>query len=377
MKGPYYDESDTLNDNPTYRMWIYAWKGNTLAWQDNGEFQSIPAGIVQETGNNENIVMSQKAVTENLNVINDNTGISEYPAFDPAKDYAVGDVVNYEGRLRRFVAEHAAGEWIGTDAEEWSERKEVAELASEINKTKSEYNIAEYTYNSDLVYDGTTVVFSSSDTKSVIISIEGNKIIGIEGAFNSVVFTDTYPIAGVTVLESESTWKGKYLVPITAKFVIITLHKNSKINIYTSQNYNLIETLKSCFSDIFAERGNEFLSLYKCPIYDLNVISDGGHDKIVLYSLYKSSERFMCAFTDENGLALCKYETNDLNKIKDTILIQCKPVGNSGVYIDVIINTILLENETRVYSINPVINKKQFFTSPIEYYKKNRWRIVY
>ena len=120
MKGPYYDESDTLNDNPTYRMWIYAWKGNTLAWQDNGEFQSIPAGIVQETGNNENVVMSQKAVTENLNVINDNTGISEYPAFDVAVDYAVGDVVVYDGLLKRFVAEHTAGEWIGTDVESWS-----------------------------------------------------------------------------------------------------------------------------------------------------------------------------------------------------------------------------------------------------------------
>ena len=60
--------------------------------------------------------------------LNANTGISEYPAFDPAVDYAVGDVVNYEGRLRRFVADHAAGEWIGTDAENWSERKEVNKI---------------------------------------------------------------------------------------------------------------------------------------------------------------------------------------------------------------------------------------------------------
>ena len=31
MKGPYYDEDDTLHERPTYRMWVYAWKGNTLA----------------------------------------------------------------------------------------------------------------------------------------------------------------------------------------------------------------------------------------------------------------------------------------------------------------------------------------------------------
>ena len=65
-KGPYYEEGDTLHDNPIYRLWVYAWKGNTLAWQDNGEFTGIAAGVVQETGDSETEVMSQKAVTEKL-----------------------------------------------------------------------------------------------------------------------------------------------------------------------------------------------------------------------------------------------------------------------------------------------------------------------
>jgi hypothetical protein len=38
MKGPVYDKTDTLNEYPIYRMWVYAWKNKTLAWQDNGEF---------------------------------------------------------------------------------------------------------------------------------------------------------------------------------------------------------------------------------------------------------------------------------------------------------------------------------------------------
>lgn len=66
MKGPYYDENDTNNDNPIYRMWVYAWKGNTLAWQDNGEFTSISAGVVQERGTSTTQVMSQDAVTREL-----------------------------------------------------------------------------------------------------------------------------------------------------------------------------------------------------------------------------------------------------------------------------------------------------------------------
>ena len=76
-KGPYYAEDDTLNDNPIYRLWVYAWKGNTLAWQDNGEFQSIAAGVVQETGDSETEVMSQKAVTEKLSELYSKTGSYE------------------------------------------------------------------------------------------------------------------------------------------------------------------------------------------------------------------------------------------------------------------------------------------------------------
>lgn len=78
MKGPYYAEDDTLNDNPIYRMWVYAWKGNTLAWQDNGEFTSISAGIVQETGNSEIEVMSQKAVTDRLTELKLKIGGGKY-----------------------------------------------------------------------------------------------------------------------------------------------------------------------------------------------------------------------------------------------------------------------------------------------------------
>ena len=48
--------------NPAYRLYVY----DGAKWVDNGIFTSIAAGIVQETGDNENVVMSQKAVTEKL-----------------------------------------------------------------------------------------------------------------------------------------------------------------------------------------------------------------------------------------------------------------------------------------------------------------------
>lgn len=58
--GPTYAAEDTARTNPIYRYYVR----NANTWVDNGAFTSIAAGIVQETGNSENAVMSQKAVTE-------------------------------------------------------------------------------------------------------------------------------------------------------------------------------------------------------------------------------------------------------------------------------------------------------------------------
>ena len=88
MKGPVYDENDTLNEYPIYRMWVYAYKGDTLGWQDNGEFQSILAGIVQETGDNENVVMSQKAVSTALDMLR-----SEIPVFQESTEEEIEDMI--------------------------------------------------------------------------------------------------------------------------------------------------------------------------------------------------------------------------------------------------------------------------------------------
>ena len=78
MKGPYYNESDTSNTNPIYRMWVYTWKGNTLAWQDNGEFTAISAGVVQERGTSTTEVMSQDAVTRELTKLGQYVDNSEW-----------------------------------------------------------------------------------------------------------------------------------------------------------------------------------------------------------------------------------------------------------------------------------------------------------
>lgn len=48
----------------------------------------------------------------------DNTGVGDYPTFSESTAYSAGDVVNYNGRLYKFTADHAAGSWTGSDVEE-------------------------------------------------------------------------------------------------------------------------------------------------------------------------------------------------------------------------------------------------------------------
>lgn len=60
--GPTYNPSDTEHTNPIYQLYVK----NSTGWVNNGRFTSISAGVVQETGNSENLVMSQKAITQSL-----------------------------------------------------------------------------------------------------------------------------------------------------------------------------------------------------------------------------------------------------------------------------------------------------------------------
>lgn len=60
--GPTYAAEDTEHTNPIYRYYV----SNANTWVDNGQFTSIAAGVVQETGHSETEVMSQKAVSTKL-----------------------------------------------------------------------------------------------------------------------------------------------------------------------------------------------------------------------------------------------------------------------------------------------------------------------
>lgn len=65
-----------------------------------------------------------------------NIGISDYPVFSESGSYAVGNVVNYNGKLYRFSAPHQSGAWNGNDVVPTSinaeSQRKLTELSEEI-----------------------------------------------------------------------------------------------------------------------------------------------------------------------------------------------------------------------------------------------------
>lgn len=62
--------------------------------------------------------------------LNANTGVDEYPTFSESTAYSAGEVVNYQGRLYKFTADHAAGAWTGTDVERWNLKENINDFGT-------------------------------------------------------------------------------------------------------------------------------------------------------------------------------------------------------------------------------------------------------
>lgn len=74
--GPTYDPSDTEHTNPIYQLYVK----DSTGWVDNGRFTSISAGVVQDFGNSETEVISQKTVSEWLVGIKALQQINAFPS---------------------------------------------------------------------------------------------------------------------------------------------------------------------------------------------------------------------------------------------------------------------------------------------------------
>lgn len=96
--------------------------------------------VVDDNGNNiEDLLAEQE---EKIELLNDNTGISDYPEFSTSKTYKTGTIVRHEGALFKFTSNHEPGIWDLEEVKSWSinaeSQEKLTELASEVGNIESD-----------------------------------------------------------------------------------------------------------------------------------------------------------------------------------------------------------------------------------------------
>lgn len=117
-------------------------KTNEAARKETFETNEAERQATFEANEAERQVLYEKVAknTDGIELLNTNTGISEYPEFSEVTAYAVGNVVIFEGKMYRFTSAHAAGVWDGSQVEDWSERKKVDGKIGALEWKTSEVN---------------------------------------------------------------------------------------------------------------------------------------------------------------------------------------------------------------------------------------------
>lgn len=112
-------------------------------------------------------------VKQDITNLNANTGVDEYPVFSDSEAYSAGDVVNYNGKLYKFTADHAVGAWTGTDAEETDAVKAhiVQELGNSENAVVSQNAVTD-NFNTSTMID----VLDAIPTKVFTFNLTPNSI---------------------------------------------------------------------------------------------------------------------------------------------------------------------------------------------------------
>lgn len=90
---------------------------NTSNWQPFGSVEQIRS---QKTGT----TPSSKLFDDEINIENQNTGVSEYETFSASTSYSIGKVVSNNGILYKFITDHPAGAWNISQVITWSINKD-------------------------------------------------------------------------------------------------------------------------------------------------------------------------------------------------------------------------------------------------------------
>ena len=130
----------------------------------------------------------KEAMDEQAESINSNTGVNDYPVFSASEAYSKGKVVNYNGKLYKFTADHAAGAWTGSDVEEYSLKKlvDLCKIVEYELTASSTYIPNSNVTDGDYVY--VKVIENPSSAQIVVSSL--NEYAIVETIYNSTLLNE-------------------------------------------------------------------------------------------------------------------------------------------------------------------------------------------
>ena len=192
------------------------------------EYPANPTSVVQEIGNDQNAVMSQKATC-------DIVGLSDYPKFVTTSSYTIGDIVNYNGLIYKFTSIHPKGAWNIDDVEQISSIEDISGKFNTLNNSSLEPSGFEYNKISGyVVYDtglSYNVDFEASDFIPVTPGqriyytlrvggnedLEGSGIVGYDADKNFVMYLFRKPAHATGA--RESYYNRSLIIPASVRYI--------------------------------------------------------------------------------------------------------------------------------------------------------------
>lgn len=288
--------------------------------------------------------------------------------------YKIGDGINawndlpYRGFDGTIV--HETGDSESAVMSQKAVTEELSQLGSKVSTINTSLKKTALYPNTFYIYNGSSIIKETTKL-GVLIQITAGEVFQFSGSISNYVYLSNEPAEGASIITKYSNTDYMSIAPEGSKYVLITLKSEDSINVVQGYFSSLIKGLYKNASYLYTDNVLAFVSIYGCPIIDINVISNGGYDKIFLAAAYNNGSRLLIQFRDENKNILCQSYISTASLIPSgKTILKCSEYNNSGVEIDVYLNVDSLDAFADVLTVSPVIKQKTFDSIPIEYIKK-------
>lgn len=204
--GPTYDPSDTEHTNHIYQLYVK----DSTGWVNNGRFTSISAGVVQELGNSETAVISQKGVTDNFINMSQLGGVAKTPTLPSGGSAYIVDFTTDDGIIVG-AKRHYKFSTLKNTTIRFQTRNASGPMV-EVSVPINSFGVAEYA----MVQGGTIVrIYGMASTETITLIAE-NTLLDIVGSMsdNNEAYKRLEPNTNLDAIKDAGIYlvKGSYQV---------------------------------------------------------------------------------------------------------------------------------------------------------------------